>query len=76
MSDRYFLSRLWVTLLSGTVEMYLSNFGGNVLVHFRCTIEKYTKFTVSGGKLRIVLEPHVSRNDKCVAGTAVSGNLR
>ena len=56
-------------LLSGT-------YGGNVLVHIWCTIEKYTYVTVSVGKLRFVLEPHVSCNDKCVAGTAVSGNLR
>ena len=56
--------------------MYLSTFGGNVLVQFQCTIEKYTYVTVSGGKLWIVLEPHVSCNDECVAGTAVSGNPR
>jgi hypothetical protein len=30
----------------------------------------------SGGNLQIVLEPHVSRNDECVAGTAVSGIMR
>ena len=30
----------------------------------------------SGGNLQIVPEPHVSCNDNCVAGTAVSGSMR